>query len=886
MSMLIGAGLLFALCAGCGPMERPDVAEQPTREADTQPAVFTIPENISSGTEANTGSSIVPDLTQTGVPGSTRDWALGPIGANGWGFNQQPKYGASSKARQLIITLVEEGAPAEGKLQVGDVIIGAGGKRFDRDARRALAAAINEAEMEENGGALKLEVWRAGETSEIALTLPVMGTYSVTTPFDCPKTDKIIDNAVAYIIRNKDTLLEPKEQGWINYINALGLLATGRDDVLPVIREFAHASLLKEGKKLSIEKHVGMMCWWWSYKTVFLCEYYLRTGDEAVLSTIEEHATKIAMGQSGAGTWGHTYAAIENTGYMHGHLGGYGAINQQGLTLMIALPLAVKCGIDNEHIRGAIRRGDDFFSYFIGKGTIPYGDHGAAPWYDDNGKSGAAAVMFDLLDNRQGTRFFSEMVLASAPSGREAGHTGHFWSHLWGGIGAARGGDKCLQVFMREMDYIFTLERQHDGRMVFQRNIGEDGEQGKPKTKWDSTGARLLQLCVPRRALYITGKETPRETHLTQQRVNEIFKAGRLDVDKDARARLSLDEILELLQSPLSPTRLMAANTLAERNINCVDRLIEMLDSDNKFAQYGAAQALCMAGFASKPAAEKLIHLMQTTDDILLKGYAIEALTNRDETRGLLSVAKPAIPVLLKMAVQTYPDDPREVLQQHVAMALFYKWRAQKRVGLLHKYGLEAAPRELLIPAMQKILINQNGYSRSLMRWVYPKLTAAELDQLWPDIYKATRYIAPSGIMFASDIRTAGLQVLADHHIKEGLDLAAWYVRYQKTHGAPRRIPAAIDAILKYGPHAKSVLPQLESHLEWYASRRRKPDDPVREDEPVALIRNAIETIRALPDDPKPELTSIVEQIKNIKNPFAPSKNVELENHNMSGNYQ
>ena len=41
----------------------------------------------------------------------------------------------------------------------------------------------------------------------------------------------------------------------------------------------------------------------------------------------------------------------------------------------------------------------------------------------------------------------------------------------------------------------------------------------------------------------------------------------------------------------------------------------------------------------------------------------------RDTKRGLLTVAKPAIPVLLKMAVEQSPDDPRNVLQQRVALA-------------------------------------------------------------------------------------------------------------------------------------------------------------------------------------------------------------------------
>jgi hypothetical protein len=805
------------------------------------------------------------DLTKGAEPDTTRDWALGPIGANGWGFSRKARNGASRLTRQLLITLVDESGPAVGKLQVGDVILGTDGTYFSSDARKVLAAAINKAEKTENKGELTLKVWRSDRELDVVLSLPVLGTYSKTAPFNCPKTDKIIDRGVAYIKENKDALLKPG--GWISYINGLGLMATGREDVMPMVKELAHASLLKDGETLSVEKHVSMMCWWWSYRTLFLSEYYLLTKDEAVLPTIEEYATKIAMGQSGAGTWGHTYAAKANTGYLHGHLGGYGAINQQGLTLMIALPLAKKCGIENKEVLDAIKRGDDFFRFFIGKGTIPYGDHGAAnEWFDDNGKSGSAAIFFDLMGNRDGTKFFSEMILASAPNGREEGHTGHFWSHMWGGVGAARGGEQGLQTFMEVMNPIFTLERQHNGRFAFQDNVGEKGDRGKPKAKWDCTGARLLQLCVPRRVLYITGKETPKKTHLTQKRIEQILAAGRLDGDEDARTALPLKSILELLQDPLPPVRSLGAKILAEREINCVDKLIEMLDSKNKYARYGAAEALSKAGYGSKAAADKLISLMATDKDVTFQTYAIAALINRDTRCGLLSVAKPAIPVLMKMALNHSPDDPRRVLQHDIGRALFYNGRAQPRRGLLPHYGLEGIDRSLLVPAIKEILTNENGWARStLTGFIYPLLTEDELDQLWADIYRATRHIAPSGIMFASSARTHGLKLMADHKVKEGIDLAAWYIRWQKGHGGPGRVPAALDALLEYGTHAKEVLPELEEHVEYWKTRRNPRKEPDPNDTANRIIA-AIEKIKAAKETPK--LVSIAKHLE--KNDYPP----------------
>ena len=173
-----------------------------------------------------------PDLTQGGKPDDSLDWRLGPIGANGWCFNRTTGNGASLLARQILITAVDKNGPAAGKLQLNDVILGIDQKKFTTDARKVLADAINEAEKEASKGLLNLLVWRAGKENVVAITLPVMGSYSATMPFNCKKTDKIIDQACETI---KARELKP---GWLGFIDGLGLLATGREDVMPQVKAF------------------------------------------------------------------------------------------------------------------------------------------------------------------------------------------------------------------------------------------------------------------------------------------------------------------------------------------------------------------------------------------------------------------------------------------------------------------------------------------------------------------------------------------------------------------------------------------------------------------------------------------------------------------------
>ena len=836
----------------------------------------------------------IPDLTKGGKPMSCNprkdepsiDWALGPLGLNGWGYSRKPYEGGSKLARQLLITRVDKKGPSKDALKVGDVIIGVDGKKFSHDVRKALAAAINQAETEEAGGKLNLLVWHPAKddattptVSNVLIKIPVLGTYSATAPFNCPKTERIIDNAVTYMIANKAKLLEDNVFGCVN---ALGLMATGRDDVMPMVRDFAHSLILKPGETLSVEQHVSMASWYWGYRALFLSEYYLRTKDQAVLPTIDEYVTKLAMGQSGAGTWGHTYAARENTGYLHGPLGGYGALNQAGLTCMMALVLGNKCGVENQEVLDAIKRGNDFFAYYIGKGTIPYGDGEPYATFDDNGRSGQGAILFDLMGNEEGKEFYSELVLGDAPRGRDFGHTGCYWSHLWGGIGAARAGDKVLQAFMKEMDYIFTLERQYDGHFVYQGNTGaytrKDEQLGTVKDKMDCTGARLLQLCVPRRVLYLTGKQTPKETQLPEARVDQILRAGRLRVDEDKLKTLTKDEIVDLLKDPLPAIRSIGVEALETQKINMVKDLITRLDDGNPNVRYGAAQALRVAGFQSRSAVKKLITIIEKSDDTRLRVYAINALWTKYDETGLNKVAGDAIPVLLRATVKHSDDDPRQVVQFIIAKALFNKY------GLLRFHKINDEDRHLLVPAVKEWLANQNAEARQLVSSnVYNMLNEKELTALWKDIYHASRHIAPSVVGRAGEVRTDGIVLLAKHHVKEGMNLAAWYMRWQRYHGHRIRIKRLVDSLESYGAHARPLLPYLEDDMEYFKSirspasnvikkveKREKAGKKPKKDqkyEAFDLMVDALKKIRTSNDYPK--LISIADLIDRKDIPYS-----------------
>ena len=275
-----------------------------------------------------------PDLTKTTPAKTDNSYNLDPTGALGW---MRVEAGMTVKSRQILITTVEKGSPADGVLEVGDVILGVFGKPFTEDARRSFGQAIGEAETEKGKGILPLIVWRKGKTQSIDLKIQVMGTYSDTSPYDCPKARKILEQGCALIAKD----IKRENRFWIN---ELALMASGKPEYRELVRRSAQAvaAATPETEKLwAAVNHGGMHTWELGYKNVFLTEYFLATGDKTVLPAIRACTACIARGQGVYGTWGHGLVSLRPNGQLHGPVPPYGPVNQAGLPCFLSLILAV-----------------------------------------------------------------------------------------------------------------------------------------------------------------------------------------------------------------------------------------------------------------------------------------------------------------------------------------------------------------------------------------------------------------------------------------------------------------------------------------------------------------------------------------------------------------
>jgi hypothetical protein len=140
--------------------------------------------------------------------------------------------------------------------------------------------------------------------------------------------------------------------------------------------------------------------------------------------------------------------------------------------------------------------------------------------------------------------------------------------------------------------------------------------------------------------------------------------------------------------------------------------------------------------------------------------------------------------------------------QRYLTFALF-----DRRNGLL-KNSLEQVDPELLYTAVRAGLTNQDGRSRGTIGSIYQRLSFDAIKPLLPAIHEATAKPAPSGIMFANEIRLAGIDLLAKHRIAEGMTLCLDIMNIE-SWGEKKRIAHCLKTLRSYGAAAKPLLPRL-----------------------------------------------------------------------------
>jgi hypothetical protein len=809
---------------------------------------------------------VPPDLTRDSQVDRSLTYNLGPTGLRGWIYTKAATFLDSQQgrtttaSRQILVTHVGAGTPADGVLKVDDVILGVDGKPFADDARQCLGRAITEAEKTVNQGALKLLVWRGGKTANAQLKLRVMGAYSGTAPYDCPKSKAVFEDACRVLAK------EPLREDIWGAVSGLALLAAGKPEFLPKVQACARA-MARATPKLEPRRGLGMVVWDWGYKGLFLSEYYLLTGDKEVLPAIREYAVTLAKGQSLYGTFGHGLADLTPDGQLHGSIPPYGPVNQAGLIGNLAIIMGKTCGVADPEVDAAIGRALRFFGYYVDKGAVPYGEHMPWPCHENNGKSALTAILFSAGNKPEAARFFAKMSTA-AYANREYGHTGQGFSYLWGALGANVGGPRAAAAFFREAAWHFDLERRCDGSFVY-----DGGEQYGPGKTDDNTyfgkssynglsptASYVLTYSLPLKKLIITGRAADPALWLSAKEVAEAVSAGRFDVARKAKTTAEL----MLALGDWSPVvRGWAAEELAARPEapSLVPRLIALAEGRDAHLRQGACETL---GNMRRAEALPVLVRLLTHEDRWLRVKAANALKNMGDQ------AKPAVPDMLKALVKTAEplqpivwDDPIQLTHGELAAALFK--------GLLRQ-GVKDVDPALLYPAIRAISRNADGMARATLRDLFEnRLTAEDVQALGPDILAAVQVRCPADTMFGNEIRMGGFKALAKYHFKEGVAAGVQFAKTQGGHGSESRTGEIMKHLVSYGAAARECVPALRELIDELNAQCQRGEFPKGElnNRRVTAVEEAIKAIEAA--TAQPELRSLSVQPGGLAAAAAPS---------------
>jgi hypothetical protein len=765
----------------------------------------------------------IPDFTKgDAIPAKAKhDWNLGPTGLRGWMFCDKL---VTTDARQIAITKVEKGSPADGVFLVGDVILGVGGKPFSYDPRTEFGQAVTTAESEAAGGKLTVTHWRAGKVEEVVVKLPALGSYNATAPYDCPKSKRILEQGCKALA---EKVAKSPQQGdpIVRSLNALALLASGDSAYLPLIK--------REAQWAAGYSSRSMQTWHYGYIIMLLSEYVMATGDQSVMPGLRRLALEAAKGQSAVGSWGHGFARPD------GRLGGYGMMNSPGVPLTISLVLAREAGVKEPELPRAIELSARLLRFYIGKGAVPYGDH--HPWienHEDNGKCGMAAVLFNLLGEAKGAEFFSRMSLASHGPERDTGHTGNFFNILWAMPGVAKSGPRATGAWMNEFGaWYFDLARRWDGTFLHQ---GPPEPSNDSYGGWDCTGVYLLAYAMPLKKIHLTGKRPGVTPQLDAAAAQALILDGRGWSNKDRNSaydKLSEGQLFEQLGSWSPVVRERAAMALGRRKEVSIPPLVKMLESPALNSRYGACQALIALRGRGAPAIEALRRSL-AEQDLWLRIKSAEALA------AIGTPAMQTVPQLLELLAQVDPqNDPRGMQQRYLSFALF------DGGGMLSR-SLEGVDREALYQAVRAGLRNQDGRARGSIGSVYRNLSAEDIKPLLPAIYQAIIEPAPSGEMFADSIRVEGLRLLAKHRIVEGISACVKYTRDQNPWASEHRTPELMKILLSYGTVAKSVIPEL-TKIAHYFEKEEKDFPKNLMIVKAKCVRETILAIEASTDSPR-----------------------------------
>ena len=446
-----------------------------------------------------------PVTTKVGPDADVPGWFLN-LGIRGAGAKI-----TMERPRALEVAHVFERTPAHRRLEVGDLIVGAEGERFENSHRfgygmdvfgyfgpiQFMGDAIEAALADD--GELQLLVSRGGEEVEVALELQRrIGGYGETYPFDCDKSEAVL--AQLY----EDLLERRRDDGlWSGraHINAFAMLALlGSPDRAHQRAAEKAARAMARDTQREVDWR-GHSCWRTTLYGVALAEYHLKTKERWVLEELDDIAHWLQDAEAPQGGWGHAPWREDGSN-------GYGPINMITGQGMLALGLIARCGVEVDrevHARAHafIARGTN------AQGYVWYKDGSGGSGYADMGRTGVSALAHHYSPFE--TEAYQEVAALNAgcigrhPDTFPDTHACPLIGVAWAALGAASDG-RHLRLLLDANRWYFALSRTPEGSFYYQPNRDNTAQDYHAAPRLSATATFALVLSLQHRGLVITGR--------------------------------------------------------------------------------------------------------------------------------------------------------------------------------------------------------------------------------------------------------------------------------------------------------------------------------------------------------------------------------------------
>jgi HEAT repeat protein len=789
----------------------------------------------------------LPDLTKgEKLPPSKYKpfiWHLGPTGISAIMVGR-------FVGDQLQVQGTIKGSPAEGKFLPGDVITGINGKKFQAGGHlgELIGNTIIEAEKEENGGKMVFQVWRdknyvartgakniAGTdidalinqvendnslfdwkpeearkqevenidmdkfpidpmTMDVELKIRVYPAYTDTAPYDCPKTQKILEDA--WKVLEQRFVVDPKKpgSGKGGIIEAMALVASGKPEHRKMVHEWVRSkdcpwqpptepigARFEPGYK----GYNGYQTWHHGFIGLQCALYYDATGDDYVLPALRKYAIEAAMGQSKAGTWGHTFAFPSfNGGKLHEMNPGYGALNAAGNRCFFLVALAQKLGIKHPDIDLAVKRAHRFFGSYVDQGAIPYGDHPAAATDDSNGKNAGTAFAMKLIGDDYSAKYFA-MMSAHASFTPRGGHA-HDYHTQWSSWGATLCGPEVRTMAERNMRWRRTLCRMYDGSFVYH------SPSEAYSTLRDPTATEVFNQVVIHKQTLISGKDADEKMYLNEREMKQLLTSAAAQFNNDYLKNIdgkpwperSTDELLDLLDMFKPKTRNQIAAELGKRfkagEAAIAPRLVSLLTHENARFRHGALRSLDACGNdVMLSNLSKIVPMLDDPKDFV-RITAIELVSKASED-------KDAQLAILKTTVAEQHTEPPNSVRNSVQSNLFSSKVKSAISDSPFKAGFDD---KLVEKALTKLILEETGGGPlveskvktwdkdTVVRLAGPLTFIAEEEQVYDQMFGARN--APAQAMlgkfgYLEGVQTNGYRLLKKANIPRHIRAASGF---------------------------------------------------------------------------------------------------------------